>query len=138
MNAANAKPIEERSPHSVWLGVRTRLPASAAMIVLVSHHANALRWQLIDDEAPLPRTGFAALGEIRPLHECSVALTVYPKTRVLSVRRVTSSARWSGQAVDRIRVRVSLWADVEALVRAENGGSFSPRPSIVPQGARTA
>lgn len=114
MSAAAALVLTDRLD-GPWLGIRHGASAEASAIVLAGDPRAPRAWRRIDAGQPMETGSLDSVG-VTPLSAFGVSVTLYAKTRVLSVwRHGRSFARqyghpaggvweWAGQKVDRIRI----------------------------------
>lgn len=121
--AALALSAADRVP-GVWLAVPRGLLARAEHIVLAGDPRAPDAWRTISAEHGLV-TGRVSAGGLTPLSDFGIAVSLYPHTKVISVRVVGSPAWrgqrvWGGPLIERLRIASTLWPLVSAAARECN------------------
>lgn len=124
-NAAAALPLAaDDRVEGVWLAIPRAKSARAENIVLAGDPRAPGLWRSISAEHGLT-TGHVAGGGLTALSDFGIAVSLYPHTKVISVRVVASPAWrgqrvWAGALIERLRIASTFWPLVAAAARSCN------------------
>ncbi len=124
-NAATVLPLTaDAAVEGVWLAIPRDKPACAASIVLAGDPRAPNLWRSISAEHGLT-TGHVAGGGLTALSDFGIAVSLYPHTKVISVRVIASPAWrgqrvWAGALIERLRIASTLWPLVATAARSCN------------------
>jgi hypothetical protein len=112
----------------VWLAIPRDMAACAENIVLAGDARAPNLWRTISAERGVT-TGHVAGGGLTALSDFGIAISLYPHTRVISVRVIAAPAwrgqrMWDGAQIERLRIASTLWPLVAAAARDCNLSTY--------------